>query len=697
MSDAERSRKSAPTWAVIAILSLCGTVVALQQTMVIPLLPDFPAILGVSADDASWLVTATLLSSAVATPIMSRLADMFGKRLMMVVCMIAMTAGSVLAALGGNYLTVIVGRALQGFAAALIPIGISIMRDELPKEKVGSAVALMSATLGIGAALGLPLSGIIFEQFGWQAIFWTSAAAGVLLIVGVLLLVSESTVRTKGRFDFVGALLLSIALTALLLGISKGGSWGWASQQVIGLFLVTAVVIALWVPYELKVGQPLVDLRTSARRPVLLTNIASVLVGFAMFANLLLTTQQLQLPTATGYGFGLSVIIAGLAMVPSGLAMVAFAPVSGRMINRYGGRITLITGSAVMAVAYIARVYYSNTVLAVIIGSTVVSIGTAIAYAAMPTLIMASVPITETASANGLNALLRALGTSSSSAAVAAVLGSVTIQLGPAKLPSLTAFQDVFWMAGLGALAGCAVAWYIPAARRATVGEPDLLETGALGVTPAGENKEIVVHGRVLQLDQKPAHPAVVTVLTTDGCSVDWTPRRHRREILGGAARTRQVPGAGQRARLGAARRGLRVPRRNNKPAHHSHRSADDIGEGHPRRATDRSGTGHPHRGDRRGGGVGPGGSRGWVLHAAAAGRPVHRHDARTGHPAGDRAQTRAGRAIRRHRYRRAGPGAGSGPDPAGPGQGAAPAPAPHRGRPGRRTVQHRAVNRCVC
>ena len=238
----------------------------------------------------------------------------------------------------------IVGRALQGFAAALIPIGISIMRDELPKEKVGSAVALMSATLGIGAALGLPLSGIIFEQFGWQAIFWMSAAAGVLLIVGV-----PAAVRNPPSAPRAGSIssvrsLLSIALTALLLGISKGGSWGWGSQQVIGLFAVTAVVIALWVPYELKVGQPLVDLRTSARRPVLLTNIASVLVGFAMFANLLLTTQQLQLPTATGYGFGLSVIIAGLAMVPSGLAMVAFAPVSGRMINRYGGRITLITG-----------------------------------------------------------------------------------------------------------------------------------------------------------------------------------------------------------------------------------------------------------------------------------------------------------------------------------------------------------------
>ena len=157
---------------------------------------------------------------------------MFGKRLMMLACMVAMTVGSVLAAAVGHLSPVIVGRSLQGFAAALIPIGISIMRDELPKEKVGSAVALMSATLGIGAALGLPLSGLIFENLGWQAIFWISAGIGVLLIIGVLSLVSESTVRTRGRFDYLGALLLSVALTALLLGISKGGSWGWGSQQV---------------------------------------------------------------------------------------------------------------------------------------------------------------------------------------------------------------------------------------------------------------------------------------------------------------------------------------------------------------------------------------------------------------------------------------------------------------------------------
>jgi EmrB/QacA subfamily drug resistance transporter len=488
--------------------------------MVIPLLPDFPGIFGRSADDTSWLVTITLLTSAVATPTVSKLADMFGKRLMMLVCLIAMTMGSVLAATVPSFFAVIAGRGLQGFAAALIPIGISVMRDELPKERVASAVALMSATLGIGAALGLPLSGFISEHWGWQAIFWVSATIGIAMIVGVLALVNESAVRSRGRFDYIGAVALSIALTALLLGISKGGSWGWTSQQIIGLFVLTGAVLAVWVPYELRIGYPLVDLRTSGRRPVLLTNIASILAGFAMFANMLLTTQQMQLPQATGYGLGLTVSAAGLAMIPSGLAMVVFAPVSGRMINRYGGRITLITGVAVMGIAYIGRVYSPHTLAAVIVGSTVVGIGTAIAYASMPTIIMRSVPITETASANGLNALLRAVGTSTSSAAVATVLGSVTMQLAGSQFPSFSAFQDVFWMAGLSAIAAGIIAWFIPAARR------NLPSSGAsvpVSSTDSGRRTEIVVHGNVLDATGAPAFPSVVSVMTTDGSAVDWS------------------------------------------------------------------------------------------------------------------------------------------------------------------------------
>lgn len=522
MPESAAARKRMPIWAVISVLCLAGTTVSLQQTMVVPLLPAFQQLLGVTADDASWLVTATLLTSAVATPIVARLADMFGKRRMMLVCIVLMTAGSIVAALGGNFATIVAGRSLQGFSSALIPVGISIMRDELPREKVSSAIALMSATLGIGGALGLPLGGILYQQAGWESVFWLSAAVGAAILVAVFAVVSESDVMTRGRFDFLGAAMLSVILTALLLAISKGGSWGWGSEPTILLFVVTAVGLALWIPYSLKVSQPLVDLRTSARRPVLLTNIGSIMVGFALFANMLLSTQQLQLPTASGYGFGLDPVVAGLAMIPSGLAMVVFSPVSGALINRYGGRATLIAGSAIMAAAYIGRVFFSDSVAAVIVGSTIVSIGSAVAYAAMPSLIMANVPITETASANGLNALLRAIGTSSSSAAVAAILAGVTVSVGGTVYPSMAAFQDVFWLAALASLACCAVVWFVPRV------VPEPVQAGApaeapAAVTQAGESAETVVGGTTQRPDGQPIAHAVVTVMKTSGEPVDWS------------------------------------------------------------------------------------------------------------------------------------------------------------------------------
>ncbi len=279
--------------------------------------------------------------------------------------------------------------------------------------------------MGIGGALGLPLGGLLFQQFGWPSVFWVSVAVGLAIGVAVLSVVPESAVKTRGRFDLLGAVMLSVALTSLLLAISKGGTWGWGSERTLLLLGLTVVVLAVWFPYSLRVSQPLVDLRTSARRPVLLTNIASILVGFALMANILISTQQLQQPVA-GSGFGLTAVGAGLAMIPSGLAMVAFSPVSGAMINRLGGRVTLMAGTLIMGVGYIGRVFNTDTLAALIVGSTVVSIGSAVAYAAMPSLIMANVPITETASANGLNALLRALGTSTASAAIAALLSLVT-------------------------------------------------------------------------------------------------------------------------------------------------------------------------------------------------------------------------------------------------------------------------------
>lgn len=517
-------RSSRPIGAIVAVLCLAGTTVSLQQTLVVALLPSFAELFGISADDASWLITATLLTSAVATPVVARLADMYGKRLMMIVCIVVMTVGSLVAALsGGVFVLLIIGRALQGFSSALIPVGISILRDELPKERVSSAIALMSATLGIGGALGLPLGGLMFGWFGWSSVFWLSVGVGVAVLIAVLLVVPESGIKTRGRFDVVGALLLSGALTALLLVVSKGARWGVEISVV--LLLITAVLLAAWFPYSLRASQPLVDLRTSARRPVLFTNLASVLVGFALMGNVLISTQQLQLPPEAG-GYGLGAVAAGLAMVPGGLAMVVFSPVSGRMINVLGGRITLITGCVIMAIAYAGRVFGGHSLAAIIIGSTVVSIGSAIAYAAMPSLIMANVPITETASANGLNALLRALGTSTASAVIAALLTTLTITVDGQTVTDPRAFTITYGLSALVCLLACGIVWLVPPLRSAAAeAEPvDAREVDpAASVTQAGESAEVVVRGRVVRPDEKPHPHAVVTAVRTTGEPLDWS------------------------------------------------------------------------------------------------------------------------------------------------------------------------------
>ena len=455
-----------PVGLVIAVLALSGAVVSLMQTLLVPIVPDIPHLLGVTVDDASWLITATLLASAVATPSLSKLADMFGKRRMMIVSLIMMIAGSVLGALSLSLPFLIAARALQGFSMALIPIGISIMRDEIPREKLGSAVALMSASMGIGAAIGLPLGGVIFFALGWHGIFWVPAIIAVLMLVALLLIIPESSLVSRGHFDYVGALLLSVALLSLLLAVTKGSTWGWANAPTIGVFAVSAAFFALWIPWEIRNRDPLVDLRTSTRRPVLLTNIASLLIGFSMYANMLSTTQLLQMPTSSGYGFGLSVLQAGIAMLPAALMMVVAAPFAARLTQKFGPKTTLIVGALILGVGYTARTLFISTEWEIIVGAMVISTGIAVAYAAMPTIIMSAVPITETAAANGFNTVVRTIGTATSSAVIATTLTGTTFLVGGLVYPQLFAFQEIFIGAAAASFIGAIVAAWLPKGTR---------------------------------------------------------------------------------------------------------------------------------------------------------------------------------------------------------------------------------------
>lgn len=457
------------TNAVVVVLAFAGIVVALMQTLVIPLIPQLPRLLSASPSDATWAITATLLAGAVATPVMGRLGDMYGKRLMLLISLTLLVAGSIVAALSDSLAPMVVGRALQGLAAGVIPLGISIMRDELPAERLGSATALMSASLGVGGALGLPAAAFLAERTDWHVLFWTAAGFGAVAVVLVLTLVPESSVRSGGRFDLVGAAGLSVALVCLLLAISQGAGWGWSSGRTIGLFAVSAVVLLLWGWWELRTRQPLVDLRATARRQVLLTNLASAVFGFAMFAMSLVLPQLLQLPEATGYGLGQSMLVAGLVMGPSGLVMMAMAPLSARISRARGPKTTLMVGAVVVAAGYGLGTVLMSAIWQLVLVSAVIGAGIGLAYGAMPALIMAAVPLSETAAANSLNTLMRSIGTSISSAVSGAILAQLTMSLGPVTVPSQDGFRVVLALGAVMALIALVIMSFIPGRRPAAL------------------------------------------------------------------------------------------------------------------------------------------------------------------------------------------------------------------------------------
>ncbi|MFF3096217.1 MFS transporter [Streptomyces cyaneofuscatus] len=450
---------------IVGILAFAGIVAALTQTLVVPLIAQLPTLFDTSASNASWVITATLLAAAVSTPVAGRLGDMYGKRRMLLVSLVPLILGSVVCALSSSVVPMITGRGLQGLGMGVVPLGISLLRDVVPAEKLGPSIAIMSASMGVGGALGLPFAAAIAENTSWRVLFWVVAVLAVAVGALILTLVpGDRPAGTSSRFDLPGAIGLGAALIALLLAVSKGADWGWGSATTLTLFAAALVLLPAWGWWELRLSDPLVDLRVTARPQVLMTNTASVLVGFAMYAQSLVVPQLLQLPEATGYGLGRSMLAMGLWMAPAGLMMMAMSPVGAKLSAAKGPKVTLAVGSLLIAAGYGLSVPLigSGSPWSLLIVTLVCNSGVGFAYGAMPALIMSAVPQSETASTNSFNALMRSIGTSFAAAVIGVVLARMTTDFGGVPLASENGFR-VAMLIGCGVgLAAAVVAALIP-------------------------------------------------------------------------------------------------------------------------------------------------------------------------------------------------------------------------------------------
>ena len=462
----------------LLVLGVAALAFSLAQTTVIPALPQLMRGLHTDESGVTWTLTGYLVAAAVATPVVGRLGDIFGKRRLLVVALVAFGAGSVVAAASAQLSLVVAGRVIQGAGGGIFPLCFAIIRDEFPRQRVARAVGLMSAVVGIGGGLGLVLGGLLVDYTSYRWIFWLGAVMAGVAALATQLLVPESPVRTPAKVDIRGALVLGVGLTLPLIAISDATTAGWLSARTLGLILGGLVVLALWVALERRTAQPLADIGALTHPPVLMTNVATLFVGFGMFGSFILIPTLAEAPASTGYGFGLDATRAGLLLLPGCLSMLALGPVSGILGGRVGNKVPLTLGGFITGIGLALLAAAHSTPAEVVVFSTIMSSGIGLAYAAMPNLILEAVPPHQTGEATGINALVRSVGSSLGSQVSATVLAAGAV----AGLPTSTGFSRAFAVSAVVAACSGVVAVMVPSTRSHL---PALDEVGA--ASPLGE------------------------------------------------------------------------------------------------------------------------------------------------------------------------------------------------------------------
>ena len=469
---------------LVLVLGLAAMVVSMMQTLVIPILGIIQNDLGATTAQVSWVTTATLLSAAVFTPLLGRFGDQHGTKPTLLGVLVVMVAGSVLAATTSSMLLLIVARVMQGAATAIFPLALSVLRAEVEPARLPGAMAMVSGTLGFGSGVALVGAGLLTQGANpdYHRVFWLAAALAVAALIAVAVAVPAPRTRTGGRTDWLGATGLALLLVLLLLPISQGHTWGWTSARTLALFAGAAVMAVVWVTVERKVNDPMVDMKMFVHRPVLFTNIAGLLVGFAMFSQFIGVSYLVQTPAEiAGYGFGASVLRASVVyLLPSTLVSLVAAQFGGVLVRRLGARFTLAAGAAFGVVGFAWLTLAHDTTASVILAGMVVGIAISFGYAAMPALIVAGVPHHQTGIANGINSISRSTGSAIGSAVVTSLLASKTLDNLPPGVPALPAesqYTLTFALAGMAFVLVIGIAMVGLAIRRRsplpTIGTPD--------------------------------------------------------------------------------------------------------------------------------------------------------------------------------------------------------------------------------
>jgi EmrB/QacA subfamily drug resistance transporter len=451
-SETEQTHRSHPN-VILAVLSLAGLAYAVLSSAVIPALPTIQHSLHTTETGVTWLLSGYLLSASVGTAIIGRLGDMYGKERLLLWTLIVLAFGTLLAAVSNSLPLLIAARVIQGTGGGIFPLAFAIARDEFPPDRVAGSIGLMSSILGVGGGVGIVTGGLIVQHLSWHWLFWIPLATTIIAAFCTWRFIPESPVRAPGRVNWVAATLMSVAMCAVLIAVSETTTWGWGSPKTVALLAFGIVVCIIWVYVEVRSREPLIDMKMMRIRGVWTTNLVAFLLGGGMYSSFVVFPQFAQLPKSTGFGFGASVVLSGVYLLPSALGMALLGTAAGRVARRFGSKFALLTGSGVTALAFGWIFVAHGHPYDMLISASLMGIGLGLAFAALGNLIVQAVPPQQTGVASGMNTVMRTLGGALGGQIAATFIVNHTAH----GQPTVTGFTDTFLMAA-GFLFVCVLA-----------------------------------------------------------------------------------------------------------------------------------------------------------------------------------------------------------------------------------------------
>ena len=447
---------------ILAVTAVAGLAYSMLSSAVIPALPSIQHSLHTTETGVTWLLTGYLLSASIGTSIIGRLGDMYGKERLLLFTLVILGIGTVISALSTALIPMIVGRVIQGAGGGIFPLSFGIVRDEFPPERVPGSIGILSSILGVGGGIGIILGGLIVEHLDYHWLYWIPLIVTVIAAVSTWRFVPESPVKVPGTVNWLAAALMTAGFSCVLVAISETTTWGWGSTKTIGLLAIGLVLCVLWVVVEVRSEEPLIDMGMMRIRGVWTTNTVAFLLGAGMYASFLVFPQFAQLPKSTGFGFGASVVTAGLYLLPAALCMSLLGTFAGRFARRYGSKLAVIIGSAVTALSFGWLAVAHAHPYDMLISAALLGIGIGLAFAALGNLIVQAVPPEQTGVATGMNTVMRTLGGALGGQIVATFIANNVAH----GYPTVTGFTASFALESAFLIAAVLAALLIPAPAR---------------------------------------------------------------------------------------------------------------------------------------------------------------------------------------------------------------------------------------